>query len=197
MAQIMGGSNARLQAGFAMWTRASTSSPTLHRQLQALRPIRAPLHCRSRAVHPGVSMRTMQARVPVATSPSWRPPPLGQYTFGQCGGARFGQALLSGQRLHRPQAPRRATRARLRIHARHPFEKPGCALQRSSAGRGHPQRRARACQSLALERWSAQPGFSRGWRAWMRSSARAAGPGACGRWSRWPGRSVCPNPAPP
>ena len=35
-----------------MWTRASTSSPTLHRQLPALRPIRAPLHCRSRAVPP-------------------------------------------------------------------------------------------------------------------------------------------------
>ena len=45
-----------------MWTRASTSSPTLHRQLQAPRPICAPLQCRSRAVHPGVSMRTMQAR---------------------------------------------------------------------------------------------------------------------------------------
>ena len=53
------------------------------------------------------------------------------------------------------------------------------------------------CLHPAPERWSAQPGFSRGWRAWMRSSARAAGPGVCGRWSRWPGTNVCPNPAPP
>ena len=145
MAQIMGGLIDLLQAGFSMSTRASTSSPTLQRQLRALRSIRAVLHCGSRATNLGASMHTMQALVPNPTVPSWRSPPSGQH-----GGAGFGQALLSGQRLHRPQSPVRATRALLRIHARHPFEKPGCALQRSSAGRGHPQRRARACQSLAL-----------------------------------------------
>ena len=150
MAQIMAGLIDLLQAGFAMSTRASTSSPTLHRQLQAPRPICAPLQCRSRALHPGVSMRTMQALAANPTVPSWWPPPSGKYTFEHYGGAGFGQTLLSGQRLHRPQAPGPAARALLRIQARHPREKPGCALQRSSAGRGHPQRRARACQSLAL-----------------------------------------------
>ena len=105
MAQIMGGSNARLQAGFALWTRASTSSPTLHRQLQALRPICAPLHYRSRAVHPGVSMRAMQALAANPTVPSWLTSASGQHR-----GARFGQALVSGQRLHHAQAPWRATR---------------------------------------------------------------------------------------
>ena len=61
-----------------MWPRASTSSPTSHRQLQALRPICAPLQCRSLAVHPGVSMRTMQALAANPTDPSWRPPALGE-----------------------------------------------------------------------------------------------------------------------
>ena len=31
----------------------------------------------------------------------------------------------------------------------------------------------------------------------MRSSVRVARKGACARWSRWSGKSVCPNPAPP
>ena len=64
MAQIMGGLIDLLQAGFAMSTRASTSSPTLQRQLRALRSIRAVLHCGSRATPLGASMHTMQALVP-------------------------------------------------------------------------------------------------------------------------------------
>ena len=105
MAQIMAGQFDWRQAGFAMWLCASTSSPTLHRQLQALRPIWTPLQCRSRAVHPGTSLRTMQALAANPTVPSWLTSPSGQHR-----GARFGQALVSGQRLHHAQAPWRATR---------------------------------------------------------------------------------------
>ena len=124
------------------WRHAKGSSGALHRELRALRSIRAALHCDSCAVHPGASMRTMQALISDATSPSWRPPPLGQYSSGQHGGAGFGQTLLPDQRLHRAQAPLRATRTLPRIYTSHPLEKLGCALQRLRAGRGHRQRRA-------------------------------------------------------
>ena len=87
-------------------------------------------------------MRTMQALAANPTVPSWRPPPSGKYTFEHDGGAGFGQTLLPGQRLHHAQAPELAVRALLRIQARHPREKAGCALQRSGAGCGHRQRRA-------------------------------------------------------
>ena len=50
-----------------------------------------------------------QAQNPIAPS-GWPPPPK------QHGGARFRQALLSGQRLHYAQASRRAARALLRVH---------------------------------------------------------------------------------
>ena len=87
----------------------------------------------------------LQAQVPNPIAASWRPPPPGQH-----GGARFGQALLSGQRLHHAQASRRAARALLRVHTRHPLEELGCARQGFGAGRSHLQSRARARQSVAL-----------------------------------------------
>ena len=111
-----------------METRAKGSSGALHRKLRALRSIRAAYHCDSCAVHPGASMRTMQALIPDDTSPSWRPPLLGQYLSGLHGGAGFEQTLLPDQRLHRAQASLRATRTLLRTYTRHPFEKLGCAL---------------------------------------------------------------------
>ncbi len=149
----------RLVQWLRLW-RANSSGGKPDCDVDAGRPLPVALHamncvCSERVVrhciaplpHPTPARRCAPCKrwYQTPTSASWRPPPLGQN-----GGARFGQALVSGQRLHHAQAPWRATRTLLRVRARHSLEKPGCVLQRLRARCGHPQRRARACQSFAL-----------------------------------------------